>query len=488
MISKIKSFLFENRSTRQTITKNFFWLTASQLGSRLIRAIVIIYAARILGASEYGIFSYALGLAGFFTVFSDVGVGQVLTREAAKDATKRSYYFATAFWIKVALLLFVALIIIFVTPYLSRVEGIRQLLPIIAFLVVFDGLSGLASSFFRAMEKMEWDAITTILTNTLITASGFIVLYFYATTKVFTVAYALSVAFGTVISLFIIREEVYKVTTHGRRDYVKPILKSALPIAFVSILGQFMLNTDLVMLGWWQTPAAIGYYSAGQRIVQILFTLPSILAISIFPTLSRLIGNGESDKIKSLMEKSLTFAFLLSLPIVVGGVVMAKPIINLVYGAEYLPAVGAFQALLVTILILFPGTLINDAAIAFDKQGQITKYLFAAAVTNAVFDAIFIPIFGIIGSAIATIIAITLNTSLSWRLLKRTTAFYILPNLKKIIISSIIMGLFSLLMNRFGLNVIINIGLSSLIYLGLLLLLKEKILEEFRFMTRAITG
>src|SRR3989344_9593781 len=137
-LSKIQSSLFENRTSRQTIAKNAFWLGVGQLGSRLLRASIIIYAARVLGAAEYGLFSYALGLAGFFTVFADIGIGQIMTRESAKNPESRSYYFSTAFWIKLVMLIFAALFIIIFIPRLSNVARIEALLPFVALLVFFD--------------------------------------------------------------------------------------------------------------------------------------------------------------------------------------------------------------------------------------------------------------------------------------------------------------------------------------------------------------
>jgi len=72
MIRKITSFLFENRGTRQRIVKNTFWLFAGELFGRVLRAVIVIYAARALGVTEYGIFSYAVTLAAFFSIFSDI--------------------------------------------------------------------------------------------------------------------------------------------------------------------------------------------------------------------------------------------------------------------------------------------------------------------------------------------------------------------------------------------------------------------------------
>ena len=143
MITKIKGLLFKNTGTSQTVLKNTFWLSFGQISGRLIRAAVIIYAARMLGVAEYGVFSYVLGLAGFFSVFSDIGVSSILTREAAKRPENRMQIFATTFWIKMALLLGTAAAIMLFAPSFSKIEAARALIPFVAFLVIFDGIRDL---------------------------------------------------------------------------------------------------------------------------------------------------------------------------------------------------------------------------------------------------------------------------------------------------------------------------------------------------------
>ena len=78
--SRIKEFLFENQNTRQTIAKNTFWLSFGEITGRLLRLGIVIYAARILGAAGWGVFSYLTSLAAVFTIFTDVGLGAVLIR------------------------------------------------------------------------------------------------------------------------------------------------------------------------------------------------------------------------------------------------------------------------------------------------------------------------------------------------------------------------------------------------------------------------
>ena len=238
------------------------------------------------------------------------------------------------------------------------------------------------------------------------------------------------------------------------------------------------MNTDIIMNGWWRTAEEIGYYSVSKRIIGLLYTLPTLLAIGIFPTLSRLIKQSEKQKIKNLSEKSMTLTFLMAIPLVVGGIILSQPIIELLFGHEYLPAIPAFKILLISMLIIFSGPLIFRFVVAHNQQRKVIKYVAVGAFGNVIFNAILIPIYGIIGAAITTIVAYSLYYGLTWRKIKKTADLKILPYLKKITAAAIIMGVFTFTLNQFGLNVIINIIISAVIYLGALYLLKEKILEE----------
>ena len=192
------------------------------------------------------------------------------------------------------------------------------------------------------------------------------------------------------------------------------MISSAWPMALNSIIGAFMLNTDVLMLGWWRSAKEIGYYSASQRIIQVFYSLPAIIASAIFPAISRLIGEKDEIKIKLLMEKGLTIVFLIAIPLVVGGIILGKPIINLVYGKEYLPAAIVFQMLIITNLIIFPATLISNTLLAYNKQKAMVLNILIGGIGNIIFNSILIPRWGMIGSSIATIIAQSINYWLSF--------------------------------------------------------------------------
>lgn len=486
MIKKIKHLLLENRGTRQTITKNVFWLGVSQIGSRLIRAALVIFAARILGTEGYGQYSYALGLAGFFSVFVDLGISLTVTREAAKNLENRIKYFSTGFWIKIVLAIITTVVIFILVPTISKIPEMNVLIPFIVLIVLFDSFRDFFISFFRAKEKMEFEALITILTNLTITGLGLGILFISNSATSLLMMYAVAVGIGTIIAAFFAREELKQVISGFEKILIRPIVISSAPVVMVGVIGTFMANTDMVMLGWWRTLEEIGFYSAGQKIILTMFSIPAILASAIFPTLSRLIGDGEKENIKSLMEKSVLLSLLIALPLSIGGVILANQLIVLFYGEAYLPGTLVFQIFIVSFLINFPATLIGNAYVAYNKQKQLAKYMSAAAITNIFLNWLLIPFYGIVGAAIATVSSQWLNNTLAWRSMKIINGFSTFRHIKNMIIAVIVMALFTIIIKILEIHVILNVTISSFMYFATLYFLGERTLDEFRIILRGI--
>lgn len=477
---RVKDLLFVNRSTKQTIVKNVFWLGFSQIFGRLFRAGVLIYAARVLGSEGYGVFSYALGLAGFFTAFADIGVSSIVTREAAKNPERRSEYFSTAFWIKLLLLIVTVVAIIFVAPHFSNVAGAAVLIPIVAFLTFLDGIRDFSLSYFRAQEKMEWEAIVTLILNVSIAVFGFIILRAHPTPKALTYAYVFSSGMGAFSAVFFLRKEFAKLISSFRKTLFKPILMAALPIAVSGFFGIFMLNTDYVILGWMRSAAEIGFYAAAQKIIQLLYVLPGLVATGIFPSTSRLIGEENHENVKSINEQAIVLMLLIALPLAIGGVILAQPIIVFLYGGEYLPAVLAFQLLIATAPFVFIGTILGNLLFAYDQQKKTAIYVGVAAAANVLLDLLFIPHFGIYGSSAGTLAVQFIYLFFMYRLINSINRLTILPRLGKVILATIVMGIASFFLNLIGTQILLNIVLSAFIYFASLFLLKEDTLNELK--------
>lgn len=486
MIRRIKSLLLENKSSSQTIMKNAFWLTLSQVGGRIIRAAAIIYVARLLGTSEYGVFSYALGLAGFFTLFADIGINSVLTRNAAQKPSDARAYFATAFWMKVILLTLTALAVIFIAPHFSHIKEATAIMPLVALIVVFDNLRDFWNAYFRSQEKMEREAFITLLTNISIAVFCIGILFYSKTAYAITYAYVGSVLVGSLAGFMLLREEFVKIVANFKMEYAKEILNAAWATAIIGLLGSFMLSLDVVMLGWLTNATAIGLYSAAQRIIQVLYMIPTVIASSIFTALSRSVALQDEATQKNLMEKSMAILFSVAIPLTVGGIVLGEGIMRLVFGAAYLPATLTFQIFMATILFVFPGTLIGNFILAHHKQRDVALYVGTAALMNVVLDYALIIPFGIAGAATATLIVAIMFNSVMNRFAQRILPFRLFYHIKTPLIASTVMGLISYGLLALHVHILSIILVSILTYGVMLIVLHDPIIQDAKSLLKKV--
>ncbi len=112
------------------------------------------------------------------------------------------------------------------------------------------------------------------------------------------------------------------------------IFKTTWPFALITLVTSLMANTDIYMLGIWRNATEIGLYSSVQRIQSFIIILPSILATASFPLISRLAEN-DKKKFGTILGKTIVISLSLGIPIALGGTLLAKDIVPLVFGPTY---------------------------------------------------------------------------------------------------------------------------------------------------------
>lgn len=474
MIHELKKFLFWHQNPKQIIVKNIFWLSATG-SSRVIRLVVIVAAARILGVEEYGLFSYVLSLLGIFALGTDIGTSELLTRDVAAHPSRRDIYFATNFWIKLLLVFLVSLCILIIAPHIARFPSARGLLYLAIFLMAFDAMRELILAYIRGLEKMELETIITMVMNLTMGVLAYIVLLRQPSAKNLLVAYIVSSGVALVASMMVAKSSIANIFKNFHRPVAIEILHNCWPLG-ASIAFGAMLSLDVVMLSWWRPQTDIGLYAAGQRIVQVLSIFPVLLATAIFPRLSSSIQENNIEQEKKINEKTLAMIFLFTLPAIVIGIILSQPIFRLVYGQPYLPGVGAFRILLLGAILIFPGAILSNIIVAHNRQRRVLKYMIAASMTNILLNILFIRALGIVGAAVATLIAQGVYYGCMWREIKKFTTFT-MP-LKKILVGTSIVGVLCFILNKIGLNVIMNLIVSAVAYISLLYIVKETMLSD----------
>jgi len=459
----------------QRVVKNTFWLTSGEILGRALRVILILVAARSLGAGSWGIFSYILTLAALFTIVADLGLGAVLTREVIRQPEKDREHLAAVFWLKLIFLAAATIVIITLAPFFTKLPLSSILFTLTALLVISDSLRLFATALNRAREKMHLEAIVNVFTQAMILTLGLGALLKYNSLQALTTGYVIGSVLGTLLAFWTIRHYLGKIFSAFDKKLVRSVITAAWPFALVGLVGAVMLSTDILFLGWLRTAEEIGYYSAGQKIIFVLYLLPALISTAVFPSLTRL-ANKDRPAFGQMLSQAVKLTFLLSLPLTLGGLVLARDLIVIFYGPTFTPAITAFKILLLTLAVNFPATLFGNALFAYDRQIDFLKFSALGAGLNIIFNLILIPPFGIEGSAGATLLTQIISNAFIWWRMQQVNQFRVIGQLGKIGSATLVMTGAALLSQQLDINFFLIVGLAIIVYLASLYFLKEEAL------------
>lgn len=413
-IRTCSSFFLVNTTTGQTIVKNTAWLTAGKLGSRLLRLVIVIYAARVLGATSWGMFSYAASLIGVFAVLTDFGISPMLTRETAKDPRNaKPEIISTALYLKILLLSPAIICICFFASHLPALMGIAPLLGFFALILSLDTFRQLGFSIIKARERMEIQAGLYVLTNAVIVILGLLLLSRWPSVSSLTYAYTIGSLIGALATWFYLRSYIKNLFLTFDWALAKEMLKTAWPFAITVSLASIMIGTDILILGFLKPVEDVGFYSIADRVIQFLYAPALIIATSMFPVLARL-AQTDDHQLKKLVGRTVRYMLYGLIPASGIGILIAPWAIPMVFGHAYSPSVLPIQILLTTIAIRFISTLLSHVLFAYDARRTLATFAFFGIVLNVVLDFLLIPQFGIAGAAVATSVVQALGLGYLW--------------------------------------------------------------------------
>ncbi len=476
---KLRYYLTQNNAPNQTIFKNTFWLFLAEFFRSGIRFLVQILIARKLGAEGFGLFAFALSFAGIFAFLADFGFSTLVLRNIARDKTEMKEYFDNIIFIKTVLGIAVFLLIIFSAQLLSFDSSTNILIYLAGAVAIINTFSDFFRSFFRAFEKMQWEAFSKIAEGILLALVIGFLIFNNAGLKEIFYGYIFAEVIILIVNLLILKLRFLKEGLFKKykinRGKIKYILKESAPLVFSAVFISIYYYIDQIMLGIISTKTDLGYYSAAQRIVYGLSMFYMIIAISFSPQITYFFKE-DKKQLKLLLEKMNRIMLAIAIPIGIGGTVFAPEIINFIFGNEYARSILAFQILIWSQAIVFVSACYGNALIMCNKQDKYLYGVALGAIINIILNYILIIKYSLYGASVATVITqivifIYMHKILNKNIIKINFYQYIAKPL--LASSAIILTLFYF---RENFHIIILILFGAIFYFSLLFkILKFKI-------------
>ncbi|RKX94234.1 MAG: hypothetical protein DRP84_07325 [Spirochaetes bacterium] len=401
-IIRFRKLFFSNLGVKQTIIKNTFWLTIGDAGSRFLKLVLLIYVARILGATEYGKFNFALSFVLLFNVFADLGLNQIIVREFAKEDRKEKD-FSSLLSLKILLGLGVLILILISSFVITPDSIIRKVIWILALSNIISDVFLIFYAFLQARQKMECEGVVRISEALFLIGMGLAVLFYFPSIENLSFCYLFASLFSLIVILLFFHFKIQELSLSWSKSVWKKYLSMSWPLALISLSYIIYNRIDSVMMGCLGQITQTGWYNAAYRIITATIIPTGIISNSFFPVLSKAFKESK-EKFQRIWNYLTEIMILLATPLVIGGVVLSPRIINFIYDESFSPSILAFQILIVMAGIIFLYNSFRWVLIAANQQKKLFFAVLSGAIINIILNLVLIPKYSLYGAAVATVI------------------------------------------------------------------------------------
>lgn len=384
---------------------NTSWMFA-EYALKIISAIFVgIYVARYLGPERFGVLSYAIAVVSIFMALSRLGMESILVREIVNHPIEKQQYMGTAF----SLMLIAAIIGVgLVTGIISMFENDFQTklyvwiisigLLFQTFLVVDYAFQAQVQAKFSSIAKSIALAFSAIIKIYLVLIQADLLL--------FAVAYVLDQALiASFLIVMYIKKQQPSFLFILNIQLIKPLLKSAWPIVLSALGGILYMRVDQVMIKNLLDAEQLGIYAAATKIYEGWIIIPYVLSISLLPAILKLKSGSPVEYEKNLI-RLFALVFWVGVIVAIITTLFADLIIKCTFGAAYSDSVTVLIIVMWTAAFTAIGSVTARYLTIENMEKKIAFRTTVALVINVALNIILIPIYGIEGAAIATLVCI----------------------------------------------------------------------------------
>lgn len=391
----------------QKYFKNTSWAFFGRIFSLGISFLTTIYVIRHLGPENYGLLTFSVSFVGLFAFIASLGIDSVLYRELSKDLSKKDELLGTSLFLKISASV-IAIILIIISTYIFNNDFITRLLILInSFTLLFASFS-VIGYFFQARVQAKYQAISLILVTLILNSLKILVIFFNKGIIYFAFVFFLENILYAFISFYLYTKSgnspfSWKI----KKDVAISLLKDSWPLMLSTAFIVVYTRIDQVMLKFIIGNASVGIYDAAVRISEVWYFIPSLIISSIFPAIinSRKVN---VDFFEQRLVKLYFIMFYMAFVVALSITFLSKTIIMTLYGPDFLQATWILSIYVWAAIPVFLTIAINTYLLTENKT--MISFIGSAIgmITNVILNIWLIPIYGIYGAAIATLISYSL--------------------------------------------------------------------------------
>lgn len=457
------------------------WSVLDRVWAQAIGFVIGIILARLLTPEDYGLVGISLVFIAFSNVFIEAGFSNALIRKL--DRTNTDY--STAFHFNAIMGILMYAVLFFGAPWIADYFDDQQLIPLtrlVSITVVLNSLCIVQNAILTAEFRMREQAIINIASQI---PSGLLAIYLaYTGMGIYALAVqtVLASLLRTIMSWIVTK---WIPTLEFSRVSMKYLWGFGSKLIGANFLGTVFNEIYTILVGKFIGKSDLGLYSKGRS----LSTQPETICTGVIQKVALpLLANTQNDynllkeKYRELTQLVTCVMTLLSGVLIV----IAKPLILLLWGDVWEGSVIVFQLLLFASVIGYVQSLTLVLLQIVNQTGYTLKLEFIKKPVYLI--VIFLMLrFGLLGLLIAYVINSLWGTAINMSAPHKYIGYSYLSQIKDIawyfiawiVGASLVWTIFSVIEVNNILSIIIMSIIVSFVYIGILWAVKDAIVVKY---------
>ncbi len=434
---------------------------------RFALAIVI---ARSLGPAGYGIYAFAFSFAEVYGVLSDFGMSNLIIRDTSREKKYLPRYLGN-------ILLIEAVITTIAYAFLFLLVGLMDLPSVTATVVYIAVLSYALTAFatilratFKAHEKMEYDAILSIIQQSVTVVLGVAALYLGLGLIALAFAFIIGSLINLIVSLVIVSTKFVRPKFALKGRFLRYLLEEAPSLGLVVFFTLIYYKVSTLLLSFIQGDAATGWFNAAYTMAVSLTFLPAAFMGALFPVISAFHASSRALA-RITYQESFRYMVIFGLPLAFGTTVLADKVIDIIYGAQFYNSVVVLQIVIWSIAVLFLNYVLSTTLTSINLQRVVMYATGLAVVINVVLNLILIPMYSYVGASYVMIATELTTFSICFYYASRNLCFlHVQRIVLKPLVGSLVMAVVVYYLRP--INLFIIVGVAVWVYFASLIAMK----------------
>lgn len=386
------------------ILLNASFRAIAEIGSKIATAALYLFIARKAGATEFGVYVFAMSFAGIAVTLGQFGQEIVLTRHVARDKRTLDTYYSSVMLSRVLLSVPPLLLALTISSLAGMSAHTRLVVLLIGFGFIGDYTLQVSFAVFQAYERVGLMPVVLITQRWVTTATAIAALYLGYGIVAVAGIYCVGALAAAVFAARLLYHNVAQPKFHFDVGGALRVTREAVPIGLGTVAIVLLARIDTSMLAIFKPSAVVGQYGAAYRLLETTAFVTASVNTAILPTMARL-SPTSTPPVGAIYQRGLKLVLAITIPLAIGTAILAGPIIALLYGPEYHDATTALILLAPTIMLI-PVSSLSGQLLYSQNIRRIVAITYAVVfVENVAVNIVMIPLFSLNGAAAGTTIS-----------------------------------------------------------------------------------